>query len=687
MEEVEDLEEEEQLRIALELSEKEEIERKLNEFEKEENNNKELIELNTISESKDGGLFKKSISDFLEPYIDDDLVKSFQLDESKEELILSIDIIENEYKIKINYPNGGKSGKYNVIQILSGKNIDKSDKFTTIDQCMEHILQIAFDERDSYLEMYGGEFIPLGTGSQEYNSDDDFEGDFAEDEDGNLVIDDIELEGDFEDHTYFGAVEDYFQQMIQSDIGKEYHSYRVLVGQEQIVLSFAMDPVVFKLSPIQAYAWGIDLTKFIGITLTIFTLQGQEEKTPKVEVYQCGNVSKLEKNVYLDKKKFSLFWTISDRITFGFLGKKFWWPFSEIKRKEGKNFIEAIVSYVQNVVNNCAKLCLICAENMPFEGLKPSVCSKQLCVFRHEQFGLGIDLESEIIHSNIYILLKVDPEIVDLMITMAYCAATADDGKFDPFLPFPTGVEVKTKDKFTQIETTHDFFKSNGKHDKKRVGELISKIPALETLQEWTKEGKLKDNCNKNIGVLCYPFLRWILASNRCFLKKLEGKHKIQQMKTEHQYALLSSTPEKEAIFREAKKKYGSFYAWHGSALCNWHAIMRNGLKNMSGTSGQRHGAAYGSGVYLAPDSSTSFGYMQYNPGWKNSTFGTKSIGCLALCEVANHPMLKGQPNPHYVVPDDSLIETRYFLVFPSGCNSSVKASTIKQKDMKEYIL
>ena len=115
-------------------------------------------------------------------------------------------------------------------------------------------------------------------------------------------------------------------------------------------------------------------------------------------------------------------------------------------------------------------------------------------------------------------------------------------------------------------------------------------------------------------------------------------------------------------------------------------AIMRNGLKNMSGTSGQRHGAAYGAGVYLAPDSSTSFGYMQYNSGWKNSTFGTKSIGCLALCEVANHPMLKGQPNPHYVVPDDSLIETRYFFVFPTGGNSSVKASTIKQKDMKEFL-
>ena len=77
---------------------------------------------------------------------------------------------------------------------------------------------------------------------------------------------------------------------------------------------------------------------------------------------------------------------------------------------------------------------------MPFEGLKPTVCSKQLCIFRHEQFGLGIDLESEIMKSmklrfKIKTKISKGPDIVDLMITMAYTAATAEDGKFDPFLP------------------------------------------------------------------------------------------------------------------------------------------------------------------------------------------------------------------------------------------------------------
>lgn len=80
-----------------------------------------------------------------------------------------------------------------------------------------------------------------------------------------------------------------------------------------------------------------------------------------------------------------------------------------------------------------------------------------------------------------------------------------------------------------------------------------------------------------------------------------------------------------------------------------------------------RNGAAYGSGIYLAAESGTSFGYMyvlfffschfpthlhvhrQYQKIWSNSLLGSSSnLGCLALCEIVNEPeTLKGQPNPY----------------------------------------
>lgn len=132
--------------------------------------------------------------------------------------------------------------------------------------------------------------------------------------------------------------------------------------------------------------------------------------------------------------------------------------------------------------------------------------------------------------------------------------------------------------------------------------------------------GKLKENCDK-LHPLVYSLLRWILASNRSHLKKLTPDESLSQFKTrmficyvysiiEYQYLLMSSPPEKEKKFQEYKAKYGSIYGvytsnitncnsgmycsifidlfkFHGSALVNWHSIMRNGLRNMSGTAGQ----------------------------------------------------------------------------------------------------
>jgi hypothetical protein len=61
---------------------------------------------------------------------------------------------------------------------------------------------------------------------------------------------------------------------------------------------------------------------------------------------------------------------------------------------------------------------------------------------------------------------------------------------------------------------------------------------------------------------------------------------------------MVSAPPKREFEFREKKLKYGSFYgnrinvssfqAFHGSSIGNWHCILREGLKNYSGTSKMR---------------------------------------------------------------------------------------------------
>lgn len=70
------------------------------------------------------------------------------------------------------------------------------------------------------------------------------------------------------------------------------------------------------------------------------------------------------------------------------------------------------------------------------------------------------------------------------------------------------------------------------------------------------------------------------------------------------------------------------------TAIGNWHSIFRNGLKNYSGTDKMSAGAAYGSGIYLASDANTSFGYMSAGAGWDKTLMGkSSSVACIALCE------------------------------------------------------
>jgi poly [ADP-ribose] polymerase 6/8 len=329
--------------------------------------------------------------------------------------------------------------------------------------------------------------------------------------------------------------------------------------------------------------------------------------------------------------------------------------------------MESLLNFVENTIKTSPGRCIICGDALSHTGLKPTVCDKQLCVFSHEQYGLGVDLESAI---------KKYPEIVDLMITMCCAASIHTNYRFNPFNPYPLGLEVKIRNDKNEIET-HNFLDEKGERNNPKVKKVIDLIPTLEVLSSWVDQGKLKENCDKAHPLL-YGLLRWIMASNRSHLKKLEKHEQISEMNTSHQYLMMSSPPEKERKFQELKKKYGSTYCFHGSALGNWHSIMRVGLRNMSGTDGQINGAAYGSGVYMAPHSSTSAGYMQFYQGWPSSASFKSSLGCMAVCELILKKDEVKDPFPHYVVPNEDLIQTRYFMVYEGSCGASVDGGKLK---------
>ncbi|KAL9658327.1 hypothetical protein ABK040_015647 [Willaertia magna] len=566
--------------------------------------------------------------------------------------------------ISLVVPKSYPKGEY-LLLVGSDMNEVKGDDISEVLCEVFHKLK---EKRDKFLE----EIPTPGTANSHHQHvfDDEDEEPFSAGSDHNEVV--------FIDST--DTMEDEEKRKRLASIEKEIEKVRKTPGwlgcpgasgMDQIKVYLFTDPKRLGISSLTAQAWGIDPDKWICLAISFSNYYTESTSKPQVEAFQCGTTDERDPYMLIDnaKTKFGLYWTVQQRIDRDFFAV--YWPIEkyreEVQPKNGLNYMEYLLQYTEDIIKASPSKCLICGGNLPFEGIKPMCCENQLCIFSYEQYGLGVDLESSI---------KKIPDIVDLLISMCYAASSSYVNKgFNPFSPFPSGLEIKIRDKNTSKVTTYNFITNDGKDDNAKVREVLEKVPSLEVLSQWTDEGKLKDKCDEKHPLL-YPLLRWIIASARVHFKKLEGKEQLSVMQTPHQYIMLSSTPSKEKLFQEKKQKYGTILCWHGSALGNWHSIMRKGLLNMSGTTGMVNGAAYGSGIYFAANASVSFGYMRYQSGWPNSsTFKGNQIGCLALCEVIKTPELIQKygkdmvPNPYYVIPDESAVQTRCFFIYTSGQN------------------
>ncbi|KAJ3022703.1 hypothetical protein HKX48_005473 [Thoreauomyces humboldtii] len=167
------------------------------------------------------------------------------------------------------------------------------------------------------------------------------------------------------------------------------------------------------------------------------------------------------------------------------------------------------------------------------------------------------------------------------------------------------------------------------------------------------------------IDPLIYPLLRWIICSNRSFIKELsKPEEKITGLGTGlMQFKMIMSHPEKEEKFAKAQKTFASeaevesLWAFHGSPLYNWHSILRTGLNTQKTT----HGRAYGHGIYHALSSNTSVGYAVGGSSWPSSKLGI--VQCMSLNEIVNSPSNFVSVNPYLVVANIDWVQTRFLLV------------------------
>lgn len=109
------------------------------------------------------------------------------------------------------------------------------------------------------------------------------------------------------------------------------------------------------------------------------------------------------------------------------------------------------------------------------------------------------------------------------------------------------------------------------------------------------------------------------------------------------------------------------WYLYHGSHQGNWHSILRNGIKSMSGTSMMTNGAVHGNGVYATNDISMAISY-----GYSGK------YSFVAVIELNEDPaQYKRSGYNIYVIPSDKYLVPRYLFKINKTLSVKVSASDI----------
>ena len=119
----------------------------------------------------------------------------------------------------------------------------------------------------------------------------------------------------------------------------------------------------------------------------------------------------------------------------------------------------------------------------------------------------------------------------------------------------------------------------------------------------------------------------------------------------------LKLKPDVSTYFEIEKSRHSSFLALHGSPIWNWHNIIKTGLKNMSGTKFQAHGAVHGNGIYSTLDYAIAVSHCDIVP--EGELKGKRGI---AIVEVVDSCLLR--LGKVFLSQDERLVSLRYVFVF-----------------------
>ncbi|RSH77435.1 uncharacterized protein EHS24_003406 [Apiotrichum porosum] len=303
--------------------------------------------------------------------------------------------------------------------------------------------------------------------------------------------------------------------------------------------------------------------------------------------------------------------------------------------KEGRfeTFLSDFCLLLNDRLQNAGNTCLMCDKEHPFPGAKPTICDAPLCTFQLENLGLGADLS----------LFDADHAVADFLLTAAVAACNDTLRQ----KASPLSMPIKRVDDKPYVP--------------KDVADILDRLPTSEALQD-AGSGRIEliNQLDSDASFLA----GWVFATNRAHIVSLPPGQ-LTSMPAPYRFQIHTSTRKHAEKFEALRAAHGSFLAFHGSSMSNWHNILRQNLKNASHTPMMSAGAAYGEGIYLADNSGLSRTYTRPTSGWKSSMLGTMPV-CIGLVEVANSSRVHKHAHGIIVVSDENAVMLRYLFVYPA---------------------
>jgi hypothetical protein len=187
-------------------------------------------------------------------------------------------------------------------------------------------------------------------------------------------------------------------------------------------------------------------------------------------------------------------------------------------------------------------------------------------------------------------------------------------------------------------------------------------------IHTYFKEFITDSDIMKKFGRDFYYYLKFTIITNNTNLipsKIIQNKNVMLDKEPlniyEHNIQFdVGYSPDKEKDYKDIPL----YYLFHGSSSSNWYGILRNGLKNCSGTALMTTGQAYGPGIYLSD--SLQFA-KNYSGIYAKHNQGSDKITIVGVCQVKK-PIATYNKAPNiFTIQDDTELILRHIIVNPDA--------------------